>query len=184
LGETKTQAEVIDGGYFENEGLQSALELAEWLQREGTKLIGGAEVEPIIVQVTADADSRVKIGDVVRCGGLRGTPVTPDTIAHADPQVLAPALGVYNVRGGHSTVLLREARTEFCAADNRRFFHFYLPGDGSPPIPMNWLLSDMAAEHIWSSTEYEPIGNAQELRCMRAQFRYWMDQFGSLGECR
>jgi hypothetical protein len=181
--ESHTQAEVIDGGYFENEGLQTALELATWLQREGKSLIGVA-IEPIIVQVTADADDRVKIGDIVRCGGLRGNPEAPDAITHADPQVLAPLLGVYNVRGGHSTVLLHDARTEFCADDNRRFFHFYLPGTGSPAIPMNWLLSDAAAERIWNSTTDEPIGNAQELRCMRAQFRYWMDHSGSLTECR
>jgi hypothetical protein len=192
--EGHTQAEVIDGGYFENEGLQTALELARWLKREGEQALTtrlrrerrdstGVTVEPIIVQVTADADDSVKIGDVVRCGGLRGDPETPDAITHADLQVLAPLLGVYNVRGGHSTVLLQDARTEFCEDNNHRFFHFYLPGAGPPAIPMNWLLSDVAAERIWKATNDEPIGNAQELKCMRAQFRYWMNQSGSLEEC-
>jgi len=87
IGEMHTQAEVIDGGYFENEGLQTALEIAAWLQWEGSKVIEWP-VEPIIVQVTAGADDRVKIGDVVRCSGLRGDPHTPSQTGRMDLQVL------------------------------------------------------------------------------------------------
>ena len=119
------------------------------------------------MQVTADADSTIKIGDIVRCGELRGSPTTPGGNGHTDLQVLAPLLGLYNVRGGHSAALLRDAAAQYCPASAQRFFHFYLPGGGSTQIPLNWVLSYDAAQQIWRSTEDEPIGNSAELRVLR-----------------
>lgn len=167
VGSKNTVAEVIDGGYFENEGLQTALELSEWLETQGSQAIGNVPVQPIIVQATADAEAKIKIGDIVRCGQMRGSPTTPSDIAHVDLQVLAPVIGLNNVRGGHSAVLLRYAANRHCTGGNQRFFHFYLPGGGSPQIPLNWVLSHDAAAHIWRSTEDEPIGNATELQKLR-----------------
>lgn len=47
--------QIIDGGYFENEGLQTALELARWLRSlHVTNDKNG--VDPIIIEATADAD--------------------------------------------------------------------------------------------------------------------------------
>jgi hypothetical protein len=171
-----TRAEVIDGGYFENEGLQTALELADWLRIEGSKVLGGLAVEPIIVEATADADPEVKTGDVVRCGGFRGDPRDPTASQHMDIQVLAPLLGVYNVRGGHSAALLRQAREQYCGAGGPRFFHFYLPGAGEPQIPLNWLLSNTAARRIWESTKSSELENARELQCMQSMLRRWTSE--------
>jgi len=38
--------EIIDGGYFENEGLQTALDLAQWLETKGSAALGGRAVRP------------------------------------------------------------------------------------------------------------------------------------------
>ena len=121
--------EIIDGGYFENEGLQTALELAFWLRKNGPALVGGRMVEPIIVQATADGDRTVADTDVVRCGiGGADDPTAPSP-GKPMLQLLAPVFGLYNVRGGHSAVMLRMAKladrdnaffTSICLAWRRR----------------------------------------------------------------
>ena len=98
-----------------------------------------------------------------------------------DPQVLGPILGVDDVRGGHSELLLRQARDAYCGAQrdgqqiDQRFFHFYLPGKGEPQVPLNWLLSDAVAERIWGSTTDPKWGtdNLDELKCLRAVLNQW-----------
>lgn len=132
--------ELLDGGYFDNEGLQTALELADWLARQDA---GGRRVEPVIVQATADADIDAAIRDsVVRCPDH---PLDKPTSAPPSPavlQALAPIVGLNNVRGAHAAVLLREVRDRYCDVRQRRsFFHFYLFSSPDRDIPLNWLLS-------------------------------------------
>ena len=62
--------EVIDGGYFDNEGLQTALDLADWLHRDGPSFVNGRAVDPIIVQATGDGDV-LPSENVVRCGSRK-----------------------------------------------------------------------------------------------------------------
>ncbi len=179
LNPRETQAEVIDGGYFEDEGIRTALDLAHWLEWEGSQAAGGKRVDPIIVQVTADADEKVVVGtaqapgDIVRCPpvDLKG-PTTPSGLTHMSLQVLGPILGMYNVRGGQSAAFLRDAAHEFCDGPSQRFFHFYLSGQTKPAIPMNWMLSDGTARLIWGDTDpnndaAKAIGNAAELDRMQ-----------------
>src|SRR5262249_18481624 len=55
-------ASLVDGGYFDNEGLPTALDLAEWLaQRPGRPVL------PIIVQATGDGEPDVGKSDVMTC---------------------------------------------------------------------------------------------------------------------
>ncbi len=189
-----TAREILDGGYFENEGLQTALELAAWLARAGPGLlpercraVTGACVVPIIVQATADGEV-VPSERVVRCQPRRDDP-TEIAQTRRPLQLLAPVFGLYNVRGGHSAVLLREARAAYCPDDTppvyqcdvpsglpvrcvtpdaarQRFFHFYLPADGSTPVPLNWTLSDSMARFIWEGA-MQAAGNPEEAWIMR-----------------
>jgi hypothetical protein len=133
--------ELLDGGYFDNEGLQTALELADWMRRQGTAM--GRVVQPVIVQATANADIDVAVQTtVVRCPDR---PVDVPTDLPASPhtlQLLAPVVGLYNVRGAHAAVLLRQVRDQYCGAEaERSFFHFYLFNSPDRDIPLNWLLS-------------------------------------------
>jgi hypothetical protein len=119
--------ELVDGGYFDNEGLQTALELADWLRRQK---VGQQEVRPILIQATANADIDAAVrATVVRCPNR---PVDQPTKLPTSPhtlQLLTPVIGLYNVRGAHAAVLLREVRDRYCQAsagggEDRSFFHF------------------------------------------------------------
>jgi hypothetical protein len=171
LGPSTTQhgSEVIDGGYFENEGLQTALELADWLSQQTPH---GRSVRPVIVQATGDGSAHVDKSDVIRCDSPTDDPSKISTAA-LPSQLLAPLLGLYNVRGGHSAVALGEARKRYCP--DRAFFHFYLPGlpDGTD-VPLNWILSNDTAEFIWNKAmEVPDSGNQRESQNLSTKLSEW-----------
>lgn len=115
--------QLIDGGYFENEGLLTARELARFLQQHGKTLLDGKyAVEPILLQATADAAPEVEEPAIVRCLPDGRGDAKADASARTDHslvksrplQFLVPVLGLYNVRGGHSDWILRQVREEYC----------------------------------------------------------------------
>jgi hypothetical protein len=116
----KQVGSLVDGGYFENKGLQTALDLAEWLAPQSTP---GREVKPIIVEATGDGEADVGRKDVMTCANASDGPFIPDD-KHGAFQILAPLSGLYHVHGGHSAVLLRQAHDHFCKP-SPRFVHFY-----------------------------------------------------------
>jgi hypothetical protein len=137
---------LIDGGYFENEGLQTGLDLSEWLSLQSTP---GGPVLPIIVQATAGGDIETDWTGVMTCDRASDGASIPGD-GRGLYQILAPLSGLYHVRGSHSAVLLRQARDSLCGRPGkRRFAHFYLPANHGSPIPRNWRLSDSAARFIW-----------------------------------
>jgi hypothetical protein len=156
--------EIIDGGYFENEGLQTALELANWLATDGSRALGGRPVVPIIIQATGDGSAKITPAEVVRYQGARDDPTTPH-LAPAPLQILAPVLGLNAVRSGHSSMVLHQARDEYGA----RFFHFFLPGDNGREVPLNWVLSDATTAFIRGAIQEEKLsGNKAELERLKA----------------
>jgi hypothetical protein len=157
---------LVDGGYFENEGLQTALELAEWLTAHPPP---GRSVQPIIVQATGDGEASVGTADVMTCANVSDGAFLLDD-KHSAWQILAPVLGLNHVRGGHSAVLLRQARDQFCGAPVR-FVHFYLPADRGTAVPLNWVLSDHTARFIWSAFTDDQVANAAELARLGAALR-------------
>jgi hypothetical protein len=161
LNGKKQVGSLVDGGYFENEGLQTALDLAEWLAAQSETL--GRPVRPIIVQATGDSEADVGPEDVMTCTNASDGAFIPDD-KHSAWQILAPIMGLYHVRGGHSAVLLRQAHDEFCGARSR-FVHFYLPADEEGrPFPLNWVLSNRAARSIWQAFTDRQVANAAELQ--------------------
>ena len=165
LNGKKQAGSLIDGGYFENEGLQTALDLAEWLRDQSETL--GRDVQPIIVQATGDSEADVGPGDVMTCANASDGAFIPDD-KHSALQILAPLSGLYHVRGGHSAVLLRQARDQFCLP-RTRFVHFYLPADEEGrSIPLNWVLSNRAAGSIWQAFTDRQVKNAAELTTLDA----------------
>ncbi len=103
----KRAGSLVDGGYFENEGLQTTLDLAEWLAAQPTP---DRPVLPIIVQATGDGEVDVTRTEVMTCDNASDGAFIPDD-KHSALQILAPLIGLYHVRGGHSAVLLRQAMT-------------------------------------------------------------------------
>jgi hypothetical protein len=155
--------ELLDGGIFDNTGLEAALEIAQWLKR---RTVHGQPVQPIIVQATANADISVAVANsVVRCPD---SPIDVPTDPPPSPgtlQLLAPVIGVYNVRAAHAALLLRHTRDEFCGVDRRAFFHFYLFSTPDRDIPLNWMLSAPAVAAI--KQQLDSPGNASELACLK-----------------
>ena len=156
---------LIDGGYFENEGLETALDIAEWLDHCGSFLVG-RWIDPIIVQVTGDGEGDGQ--DVVRCSAGGDGPVTPSTGSVL--QLLAPIAGIYNVRGGHSTASLHQVRGQYCPPNSPHFFHFYLPALGGKNVPLDWILSTHVAKQIWTDA-MKLAGNDRELDALKSALR-------------
>jgi len=158
-------AQVIDGGYFDDEGLQTALELVDWIQAMGPSLAPGRSIEPILVQATADSFAGVTVDQIVRCGSPQDDPTrTPE--AQRPLELLTPLLGLYKVLGAHSQVLLREARQKHCP---NGFFHFYLPAREGKRLPLNWILSEGTAQFIWDAIDTpNTSGNAAESKRLAA----------------
>ncbi len=151
--------EIVDGGYFENEGLQTALDLAQWLETKGSAALGGRAVRPIILQATATGSPDVTPAEVVRVNSPPDDPTKPQ-LAPAPLQILAPLVGLNAARGGHSAVLLRQARDKY----QERFFHFFLPGQDGREVPLNWVLSDATTAFIRGAIcEQTLSGNRDEL---------------------
>jgi hypothetical protein len=73
-------------------------------------------------------------------------------------------MGLCNVRAAHAALLPRHTRGEFCAADRRAFFHFYLFSASDRDIPLNWMLSAPAVAAI--QQQLDSPGNASELACL------------------
>jgi len=177
LGGKPQAGSLVDGGYFENEGLQTALDLAEWLADQSKTL--GRPVQPIIVQATGDGEADVGPADVMTCANASDGAFIPDD-KHSALQILAPLMGLYHVRGGHSAVLLRQAHDDLC--DPRvRFVHFYLTADDEGrPTPLNWVLSTKTAGFIWRAFTDRQVANATELERLKAALAPERPSFDSI----
>jgi hypothetical protein len=141
--------ELIDGGYYDQSGLETAMELADWLRRQGA--------DPILVAASGSGDGnglearahQAPQDEIVRCGAVAFLRDQPPTAGIAS-DFLAPFAGLYQVRAGHVAKLLRRARAGWCTPQ-KRFFHFYLGARGAEPVPLNWVLSQPMADHVWLS---------------------------------
>ena len=148
---------LIDGGYYDQSGLETALELADWLRAHGA--------QPVVIAANASGDApgleahgtQAPDNDIVRCGAGEFRPDQPP-VAISAADVLAPFIGLYSARGGHVDALLRRARAEWCGTP-QSFFHFYLGALGRDPVPLNWVLSDEMANHVWLSAGLGDAGN-------------------------
>jgi hypothetical protein len=147
---------LIDGGYYDQSGLETALELADWLRARGA--------DPIVVAATGSGYGNalgVQAGgpsdDIVRCGGGVFRPDQPPPFG-AMSDALAPLIGLYQARAGHVDTLLRRARAAWCAP-KQAFFHFYLGARGAEPVPLNWVLSRDMAAHVWRSAGWRMDGD-------------------------
>jgi hypothetical protein len=158
---------ILDGGYFDNSGLQSVLEVASWLEQQN--------VHPIIVVATGDGDgngvrrssnagepnerpeiSKVHPEDIVRCSANRYNPSIAHT-GHDVAEILSPLIGLYSVRAGHVDIQLRRAAARYCDAGSQAFFHFYLPACHKESVPLNWVLSPKMTRHVWISAANPPV---------------------------
>lgn len=120
------------------------------------------------MQATGDGEVEVTGSEVMTCDNASDRAFIPGD-KHSALQILAPLIGLYNVRGGHSAVLLRQAHDEFCRS-RPRFVHLYLPADQGRAVPLNWVLSDETARFIWTGFTNDQVLNAAEMTDGHAGF--------------
>lgn len=179
--------QVIDGGYYENEGLETALEIADWLKTYGPALIK-RPVYPLIVEATADAGIKMprpnvppgggdlkKEERIARCGNEKAVDPGIARGKPRDSQLLVPIVGIDAARSGHSHVALEEAQQDYCReAGHQAFFNFYLYDgprgdtwanldDHAFDVPLNWVLSKRVAGFMWRGTE-APVASKPDKR--------------------
>ena len=163
-------AAVVDGGYFDNTGLVTAVELAEWLRgQEGTQAAGGRPVAPIIIEASADGVRTVGGEAVVRCGGMPKDDPSVAGAASLRPYMLGAVVGPTPPGGDHAGLLQRQVRDTWCARGahpGQAYFHFYLHAPPEAKLPVNWTLSDAAAAWIWRRA-MQSCDNAQEMLRLR-----------------
>jgi hypothetical protein len=153
--EVAAKRQIVDGGYYENYGAQSARELVRGIGAVAGPALGDAgAVVPVVVLITNPvdavdaADPRAANGTptlqdtVVRCGWQPPDPgaVTPSPPEPADDpddspvgylsQALAPMVGLVATRSAHGRAALHELRRGLCPADGEgppRLFNLALP---------------------------------------------------------
>jgi hypothetical protein len=156
---------VVDGGYADNTGLLTALDLIRWLQGpEAARAAGNRPVQPILIQASALDDN------TTRCGGSpKDDPAASDS--QARPMgLLATTIGPNPYRGDNAGLLERAARDAGCPRaghPTQSYFHFALHNPPEASLPINWTLSDSASAWIWLRA-MRTCDNAHELTALRA----------------
>ncbi len=172
--------QVVDGGYFENYGALTALELARKL-----RALGRGAIFPVVVVVSNDADrpADAEDPDLLACENPRPFPARPvhaqtrswrqgDPAAHGE--MLAPLFGLYATRAAHGLAALHALRRDLCTKQDagvaapHGMVHLALPEPRRDPprgeeeaAPMNWVLN-AAARHLILKTGLKSSFNGQQ----------------------
>jgi hypothetical protein len=148
-GEGKVHGQIVDGGYFENFGADTARDLLQILceptgeepSETRVSLCGPLGMRPIVVQISSDpelpSDSEPEAPEVER-----------------DAQAAAPVLAFWNARNARGESAMRELRTVTTQRYCGTFVHLRLvhsPDQGDPPL--GWVLSRAARETIQRSAQ-------------------------------
>ena len=163
---------IIDGGYFDNFGALTALELARAALAAIEAHTGRPDaVLPLIVQISSDPAlgrpildeagevierrDLARIAEPVACGGTdEALAYAPDIDKQAGflsgNQILAPLRGVLGSRTAHGVVASKSLARFACARQQQglpvAYAHFAMCGAGA--VPLGWVLSPGAAARI------------------------------------
>lgn len=151
---------IVDGGYFENYGAATALDILEQLiNRKAVGLldaqqVGERTIDPLIIQISNDDQVPTK-------GELQTDASAPETPLGGQFRLLAdavtPVAAFYDTRDGlgqraTDVLRLRLAYLRDHGSNDARYFHFQIADN----VPMSWLLSDYAGRLI---DKQLPIGD-------------------------
>jgi hypothetical protein len=157
---------VVDGGYFENSGATTALDV---LRQVNNELHQNAELRAIIPQIIMISNNPLGVAS-----GSRDLTMTKQTLknvartaaAEAEQRkpgtfledALAPAyalLSTRDARGEYAQKAIGQAQQEFCdsikarlgiQADVPQCLYFFSLAPATVPLPLGWMLSNRAAE--------------------------------------
>jgi hypothetical protein len=130
---------VVDGGYFENFGATTAIDLIDWLDKRSK--LGPNHENLIVILISSDPD--LYIPDTSNCNS---EPAPPAYSSERGREVLTPVITLMRTR---------EARGSYAAYElqhfvgERQFFHFHLLKQTDiRDAPLGWTLSNRAQDAI------------------------------------
>lgn len=108
-----TKLRLVDGGYFDNSGIQTALEVLTQIQATPT----GKRLKPVLVVISSDAGEQHLCGpastDALCPVPLTAAPQTPAPVWRWLHESTPPLRGLFNVRDSHIRILAKQAVREF-----------------------------------------------------------------------
>jgi hypothetical protein len=147
-GKRTSAFRLVDGGYFDNSGIQTALELIGYLQQEAQR-----GFTPLLILVRNDPD-RTR-----RCKG----PCTPGT-GVLFPEVASVIGGLYNARGAHAESSLQSIDR---VLEPPKVFDLVV-GEQTPAAraPLGWSLSDSVRKTLDQEADVVAANYAKGLNTM------------------
>ena len=161
-GTGKRRGHIVDGGYFENFGAITALELLRGVHRELKRQ--GKRVQPILIQISSDPDLQRDDLD------LSGAPLAPRTSNRWGNEALSPLLGLLKTRSGRGTAAYKEFLLEGPQEARRAHFRLCTAGDQRPPA-LGWVLSKESEQQMRDLLLDDPCGNGQAFEMVLAALK-------------
>ena len=153
----------VDGGYFENSGTTSVLEILKVLGQLAKPGTGWDKVVPYVILISNEpVDLRYQ--DVRLDSAPTNKRIKPFS---AGNEVLSPLLTMLNTRGARGEHAM--VTTSWHVGSNH-FLHFGLCRDGAVKIPLGWVLSGAvrtAMDEQLRSNACEPFTNQAHLDAIR-----------------
>jgi len=138
---------VVDGGYFENFGATTTIDLIDWLDKRGK--LGPNHKNLIVILISSDPDLYVP-----NASNCNSEPASPAYSSERGGEVLTPVITLMRTR---------EARGSYAAYElqhmlgEQQFFHFHLLKQTDiRDAPLGWTLSKRAQDAIretWKQCE-------------------------------
>ncbi|MFK7887335.1 MAG: hypothetical protein AB8G16_10780 [Gammaproteobacteria bacterium] len=139
-------ARLVDGGYFENSGSQTALELLEFVQSQRANIAArhGVELVPYVIQITNSEANPVRDCDRARAS-LEERAQSADCFKRRFlPETFSPLFGVLNARTAHTRLAMDKLRD---GATDARYAHFPLRDNGIVH-PLGWMLAQPSRDDM------------------------------------
>jgi hypothetical protein len=184
---------VIDGGYFENYGAETALELARAaldveISDKGKKVKLEKKVKLVVLQISSDpslmadcivrsATTKCNSGATESKNGAKGWDLSnlkdevSSFVSSYFNDLLAPVVGSMSIRQAQSTVAAEElaawigeqGKSAANTTEAPHFSHIAMCKDSSINPPLGWVLSNSTREKFAVMLDQEKCGNKQEL---------------------
>ncbi len=144
---SKVGERLVDGGYFENSGATTLLEMLASLRiGEEHPDTNRPAFVPIVIRIGYRVEPKPR-GDTVEVGGEPATKFTATRLS----EVLTPVRALLNVRGARGASAVRQLATAITALNDRglmaEMVEFDLTRD-SVPLVLGWQMSDRARQEI------------------------------------
>jgi hypothetical protein len=128
---------VVDGGYFENSGTATLLDVVNAFMRTASKLPDGPRVKPYVIMISNDPAKRTS--------GCPGNDVEMQARRFLG-EVTSPVVTLLNTRSARGTYAEAALLRAVNAYDGRFIPVSLCPGDA--PLPLGWMLSRSASNEM------------------------------------